>query len=310
VNNRNSMPELPVYYLSGANGSRRREFGQRLRAVLESRSLIVGLVKREDRLAAGCHEDFYRLRTADLLLIDTGSDLPGETLLLRGPEDSPEDPVSFSGGDERTLEHFADCLIGRLKRHFRRIPVWACILIGGKSSRMGRPKHLIKEEHHRSWLERTVEILSPLVDGLVVSGAGRLPEPLAGTVRLADVPGVVGPLTGILAACRWQPLVSWLLVACDMPYISTEAVAWLLSGRRVGCWGLVPQFAGKEHCEPLLAWYDFRAGPIFEQQLLDGNLRIACVASHIKVDTPQIPESLCGSWQNINTPEQLPATMR
>lgn len=308
MNKSDSKPDLPVYYLFGASSSRRREFIQRLRAVFESRSLLVSLAKRQDCLAAGCHEEICRLRMSDLLLVDTGRDLKGESILLCGPEGSPQDGLSFGDGDDRTLEQFADRLIGRLATQLQRIPVWACILIGGKSSRMGRPKHLIKEGKHRSWLERTVEILRPLVDGLVVSGTGRLPEPLAGMVRLPDIPGVAGPLTGILSACRWQPLVSWLLVACDMPYISPEAVEWLLSERRIGCWGLVPRLAGKEHCEPLFAWYDFRAGPIFEQQLLDDNLRIGSIASHAKIDTPQIPDSLRGSWQNINTPEQLSAT--
>ena len=35
-------------------------------------------------------------------------------------------------------------------------PVWGCVLIGGRSRRMGRPKHLI-EAGGCSWLERTVQ---------------------------------------------------------------------------------------------------------------------------------------------------------
>jgi molybdopterin-guanine dinucleotide biosynthesis protein A len=146
-----------------------------------------------------------------------------------------------------------------------------------------------------------------MVDGLVVSGTGRLPDNLADTVRLADIPGVAGPLTGIVAARRWQPMVSWLLVACDMPHITPEAIQWLLAGRHAGCWGRVPKLAKSTRVEPLLAWYDFRAGHLFEEQLYEKNLRIGDVAAHPKIDTPFIPEALCQSWMNINTPQQLSA---
>ena len=134
-----------------------------------------------------------------------------------------------------------------------------------------------------------------------------LPAKLSDIVRLTDIPGVVGPLTGILAASRWQPTVTWLLVACDMPHITPEAIHWLLSGRRAGCWGRVPRLEGSKHCEPLFAWYDFRAAQLFEEQLYQGNLRIGGAASHPKIDNPLIPESLSYGWKNINTPQQLKA---
>ena len=216
-----------------------------------------------------------------------------------------QDSLIFTGGDDRVMEEFVGRLIVKLDMLQSQTPVWACILIGGKSSRMGRPKHLIEDGNGITWLERTIGVLGPLVDGLVVSGAGMLPERLIGMVRLADIPGVVGPLTGILAASRWQPLVSWLLVACDMPYITPEAVQWLLSGRRAGCWGRVPRLAVREHCEPLFAWYDFRAAQLFEQQAHDGNLRIGFAAYHPKVYNPVIPDSLSNCWKNINTADQI-----
>lgn len=170
---------------------------------------------------------------------------------------------------------------------------------------MGRPKHLLVGRGGKTWLENTLAILHPLLDGIVVSGGGLLPETVADTVRLPDIPGVAGPLTGILAAGRWQPLVSWLLVACDMPYVSTEAVTWLLAGRRAGCWGRVPRLAGQDRPEPLLAWYDFRAIQLFEAQVYTGSMRIGEVARHHRIDHPVLPESLRFAWENINTPGQL-----
>lgn len=185
------------------------------------------------------------------------------------------------------------------------VPVWACILIGGKSSRMGFPKHLLTGMDGVSWLERTVNLISPLVSGVVVSGAGELPESLATIPRLVDIPGVAGPLNGIIAASRWQPLVSWLVVACYMPHLTGTAVSWLLADRPAGEWGRLPHMPGDLRGEPLFSWYDMRAAHLFEAQLFSGNMRMDGVASHPKIISPEIPPELASAWSNINTPEEL-----
>jgi molybdopterin-guanine dinucleotide biosynthesis protein A len=184
-------------------------------------------------------------------------------------------------------------------------PIWGCILIGGKSSRMGQPKHLITDDHGITWLEHTVEILKPFVDEVVLSGDGALPASLTGLSRLVDIPGVVGPLTGILSAVRWLPQVSWLVIACDMPHISAEAVEWLLSHRWPGYWGYVPRMIETSHFEPLFALYDPGAAALFECQALSGEMGIRSIARHPKIMNPVIPESLRYGWENVNTPEQL-----
>jgi molybdopterin-guanine dinucleotide biosynthesis protein A len=303
-----NISDLPVFVVSGRTERERGAFIQLLLADLKRRSLSSVYLKREE-----C-QSRYALRSLvqlyDLVIIDAGVDLPTRQIEIRGHEDTGQDSFVWSGGAGPAIEEFTDRLVAKLDELVRQTPVWGCILIGGKSSRMGRPKHLIEDEQKTTWLERTTDILRPLVDGLVVSGAGMLPEKLTDIDRLADIPGVVGPLTGMLAASRWQPTVTWLLVACDMPHISTEAIQWLLSDRRAGCWGRVPRLEGNKHCEPLFAWYDYRSAQLFEEQLYDGNLRIGGAASHPKIENPVIPESLCYGWQNINTPEQLQAEAR
>lgn len=184
-------------------------------------------------------------------------------------------------------------------------PVWACVLIGGRSSRMGRPKHLLTTGRGDSWLEATVAALQPRVDGVVLSGAGLVPEALAGLPRMADVPGAAGPLAGILSAMRWLPGVSWLLAACDMPSLTPEAIDWLLDSRDPGRWAVIPRRHPDSHVEPLLAWYDRRCRPWFEELLLSGSLRIGEVACHPQAYLPVIPEGLRQAWDNVNTPQEL-----
>jgi len=214
----------------------------------------------------------------------------------------------FARGEGRAPQVF-DFLLQWLQESWQQIPVWACILIGGRSSRMGRPKHLIEKQNapeKNTWLEHTVGLLQPLIgENIALSGGGLVPASLKHLPRLPDIPEARGPLTGILAAMRWQPCVSWLLIACDMPDISTEAVSWLLSHRRPGCWGTVPRLHEDGHVEPLLAHYDYRCGILFERLLASGSLRIGQVARHGKIESPLIPLPLRPSWHNINTPEEL-----
>ncbi len=181
----------------------------------------------------------------------------------------------------------------------------ACLLIGGRSSRMGRPKHLIKGDNGLTWIENSVALLTPFVDEIVLSGAGDIPSSLASLRRLPDVDGVEGPLTGILAAMRWNPDSCWLLIACDMPNISAAAVKWLLATRGGNSWGTVPRLHDDGFVEPLLALYEPQARQYFEELCSSGVLRISMVARRSRISTPVVPKELARSWSNINTPDEL-----
>ena len=181
----------------------------------------------------------------------------------------------------------------------------ACLLIGGRSSRMGRPKHLIDGDNGLTWVENSVALLTPFVDEIILSGPGDVPSSLNSLRRLPDVDGVQGPLTGILAAMRWNPDACWLLIACDMPNISVAAVKWLLATRDGNSWGTVPRLHDDGFVEPLLALYEPQAKQYFEELCSSGILRISMVARRSRIATPVVPEELARSWSNINTPDEL-----
>lgn len=184
-------------------------------------------------------------------------------------------------------------------------PLSACLLIGGRSSRMGRPKHLIKGVNGKTWVENTVHLLQPFTKEIVLSGRGDVPDSLEFLTRISDVPDVQGPLTGILAAMRWKPDSCWLLLACDMPNITREALEWLIASRSPESWGTVPRLKEDGFVEPLLALYEPQAKHYFEELCSSGILRISMVARRSRIATPVIPQSLCGAWSNINTPDEL-----
>ena len=184
-------------------------------------------------------------------------------------------------------------------------PLYACLLIGGRSSRMGWPKHLIKGGNGLTWVENTVKLLTPFTRDIVLSGAGDVPATLHSLQRIPDVPDVQGPLTGILASMRWQPDACWLLLACDMPNITSEALEWLLASRRPDSWGTVPRLEDDGFVEPLLALYEPQAKDYFEELCDSGIFRISMVARRSKISTPVVPHGLSRAWSNINTPDEL-----
>jgi len=184
-------------------------------------------------------------------------------------------------------------------------PLRACLLIGGRSSRMGRPKHLIKGENGLTWIENTVNLLQAFTEHIVLSGAGVVPDTLESLTRIPDIPDVKGPLTGILAAMRRHPDSCWLLLACDMPNIRPEALKWLLAGRSPESWGTVPRLQEDGFVEPLLALYEPQAKEYFEELCASGCFRISMVARQKNIATPVVPAGLGRSWSNINTPGEL-----
>jgi len=185
-------------------------------------------------------------------------------------------------------------------------PLYGCLLIGGKSRRMGRAKHLL-ELDGLSWVERAVAILEPHVDRVVISGKGSLPGSLSHLRRLSDAPGVAGPMAGILAALRWHPTASWLVLACDLPEVTSEAISWLLAQRRPGARAVIPKLSASGPLEPLLACYEARCRDHLEELAVGKCFRLGALAGRQGVATPQPPPSLHAAWRNVNTPAELRA---
>ncbi len=244
----------------------------------------------------------------DLLLVDAAINTDGQGVgkgveFSRHGSKGPQ-PV-FCCGDRVEAVRTSEWLYSWLEGQVVRPPLWSCLLIGGKSSRMGRPKHLIEDRTGVNWAERLVSLLSEQSDGVVLSGAGEIPPSLAHLPRLADIDEARGPLAGIVAAMRWKPDACWLVSACDMPLMRGAALEWLLTTRKPGIWGSVPCQPQSQRLEPLFAHYDFRARTLFEEMVSAGQYRLSSVGEYARIATPPVPEEHRQSWRNCNFPEDL-----
>ena len=198
-------------------------------------------------------------------------------------------------GRQRVMETFLDDYLTRL---WLSPMVLGCVLIGGKSSRMGTPKHLLVKEG-RTWLERTTLALAEVCDQVVVVGEGELGR--CRLPRLLDAPGVFGPLAGLLAVMRWHPWATVLACACDLPDLSHEALQWLLDQRTPGAWAVIPQVGS--YYEPLLALYDFRIRSTMEAMASRDERRLGNLVGGAGVRVVSPPQHLRSAWRNVNYPE-------
>ena len=169
---------------------------------------------------------------------------------------------------------------------------------------MGEPKHLLSENGN-TWLETTAGLLGQVTEKVIISGEGTITDSLLNSVRLPDVEGVRGPMAGILSAMRWEPAVSWLVAACDLPNLSKDALQWLLSTRRPGVWASFPELKGSRRIEPLLAHYDFRSHHLMEELAAGGIFSPGSIAENSKVIKVCPPDRLSAAWLNVNTKSEL-----
>jgi molybdopterin-guanine dinucleotide biosynthesis protein A len=248
-------------------------------------------------------------RKYDLVLVEghKSTPLPKIWLLSEGelaPPTQAERVLAVLSHDADWPLVVLDILEKWLFDQWLKTPVFGCVLIGGASSRMGKPKHLIRL-NGRTWLKHTAGLLQQVCEQVVIVGSGAVPDEPGQHLRLADIPDVQGPMAGLLSAMRWAPQVSWLLTACDLPDMSLEALHWLLASRAPGVWATLPGLADQAGVEPLLAHYDFRCRMLVEQLAADREFSLSRLAGHPKIISPIPLGQLALAWQNVNTPDEL-----
>ncbi len=112
-------------------------------------------------------------------------------------------------------------------------PLYGLVLAGGRSRRMGRDKAALAYQDGVPHARRTADLLAAVCERVFVScRADQESDPtLAGLDKISDHFDVGGPLNGILSALAAHPGKAFLVAACDLPFLSAEALATLVAGR-------------------------------------------------------------------------------
>ena len=159
-------------------------------------------------------------------------------------------------------------------------------------------------------LVRTVRIareVSPQVGvvGRAAPSGWPLPEI---AFRPDDVPGQ-GPLGGLTTALEMAGGATVLLVACDMPLLTVEALEWILQeGHRRNplADGLITRNGTQR--EPLFSLYTPACLPLVQRQLAAGRRSLQALIEAGDFALVEAPPDVQTALQDVDTPEDLAAT--
>lgn len=125
--------------------------------------------------------------------------------------------------------------------------------------------------HGKPQREYLTDLLRPYCSAVFWSvNADQAAElPVSNQPIILDAFGWPGPLNGILSAFRHDPTSAWLVVACDMPLLTTRSFDALTNGRNLAKLATVFYDSDGHLPEPLLGIYEPAFSPILERAVVE-----------------------------------------
>ena len=189
----------------------------------------------------------------------------------------------------------------------RRAPLRGLVLAGGLSQRMQADKGRLRYgAAGREQREVAAGLLAEVCEEVLVScRAEQVAELPAGLQPLPDTFLGLGPLGGILSAFRRDPNTAWLVLACDLPFLTAATLRELVAGRQPGRLATAFQSPGNEFPEPLITIFEPRAYPELLRFL---GLGYSCPRKMlINSDVEVLPTPGGNALRNVNTPAERAA---
>lgn len=217
-------------------------------------------------------------------------------------ESSPLPHIPYFHRDD--VEGIYRFLMNYWKIKIRQTPLKALILAGGQSKRMGQDKGKI-QYFGKSQTEHLYGLLKEEVDEVYVSCR----EEQSGEDHLKNLPKITdvfpnkGPMGGILSCFEKDPQAAWLVIACDMPYVSRESIRTLVDGRNPFKMATSFYNEEKQWAEPLFTIYEPKAAKKLGTYMAWNKLcpRKVLFNSNIETILPENEQIL----KNANHPEEL-----
>lgn len=180
------------------------------------------------------------------------------------------------------------------------------VLAGGKSSRMGTDKALLRLGS-KTIIERVVEVIGLVCDPVILVTNSPSSYSFLGLEIVGDLLPGRGALGGLHSALFFSPTPRALVVGCDMPLLNTDLLRYLAT--RSERWEVVVPRVG-QWLEPLHAIYSKSCLRPAEQLLLAGGRRITEFYPRVRVlevteEELRRMDPELRSLVNVNTPEDL-----
>jgi molybdopterin-guanine dinucleotide biosynthesis protein A len=180
-----------------------------------------------------------------------------------------------------------------------RIPRAGFVLVGGKSSRMGKDKASLPFRGG-ALVEHVSAAVAEAAGNVTLVGPPERYRGLDLKIIPDRIPGL-GPLGGIHTALSASPAIWNLIVACDLPVVSGEFLKMLVAAAEVsGCDCLIPE-GPSGRPEPLCAAYHSRCLPAIGAALDRDVRKVTDALAGLRIAPWSVPESFW--FRNVNTPE-------
>lgn len=176
------------------------------------------------------------------------------------------------------------------------------VLAGGNSRRMQTDKALL-QYHDQPQLRWTYDLISALCDQTYVSARADQHDEIRDSLpRIDDLAADIGPAAGLLAAAAQEPDRAWLVVACDLPFISGKILENLVKHRNPDSMATAYRSVSDRKPEPLCAIWEPRGLEFLRVQVEENTLCPRRVL--IRGDTNLLDPISSSALDNINTPDE------
>jgi molybdopterin-guanine dinucleotide biosynthesis protein A len=182
-------------------------------------------------------------------------------------------------------------------------PLYGLILAGGSSSRMRRDKAALQYQG-RKQIDRAFELASRHVAKVFLSvRADQKHDPVrSAKPMIVDSALGHGPIVGIRSALAAYPEAAWLVLACDLPFLSDAVLERLLAERDPSALATAYRSASDGLPEPLCALWEPAAAAALDAYLSGGGRcpRKFLIGHGARLLDPIDEHAL----DNVNTPEE------
>lgn len=183
-----------------------------------------------------------------------------------------------------------------------RVPLIGLVLAGGSGSRMGQDKGLIiwHDKPHRYHL---ADLMSPFCQEVYIScRATQLADIDSNYQAIVDLHEDAGPVAAIFNALQTHPNSALLVVACDLPLVTSSTIQHLVDARHIDSFATTYASPVDGLPEPMLAIWEPQMLPVLNVHFLEGRRcarkALLRIEDKLKLIQSKSPEELI----NANAP--------
>jgi len=183
----------------------------------------------------------------------------------------------------------------------------ALILAGGENKRFPVIKGFL-EINGRGIIEKNIELLKGIFNKVLISTNNPELYFYLGVPMIGDIIEYRGPMTGILSVLTMPDVSEVFVTACDMPFINTMLIKYIIDKLEKEYDAVIPIFDDKP--QPLLGIYSKRIAKRMEQSIKNGERSLRRFLQGINVlyineDEVREIDPEGRSFININTMEDF-----